>query len=49
MIAKLRAYVTGRGTGTVVHECRQCGETLSADAEGCPYCGPGADVVSYEI
>jgi rubrerythrin len=33
----------------VVRECRRCGETVSAEDENCPYCGPGVRLVEYEI
>jgi rubrerythrin len=30
-----------------VHECRDCGTTLSDPDESCPYCGP-TDVVTFD-
>lgn len=37
-----------RDDATVIHECRNCGTTLSAVDEQCPDCG-NDEVVTYEI
>ncbi|GAB3664525.1 hypothetical protein [Halopiger thermotolerans] len=33
---------------TVLHECRNCGTNVSAEATTCPACG-GDDIVTYTI
>ncbi|AEH37665.1 hypothetical protein [Halopiger xanaduensis] len=37
----------GRST-TVLHECRNCGTNVDADATACPACGSD-DIVTYSI
>ncbi|MEF8780140.1 MAG: hypothetical protein V5A46_05650 [Haloferacaceae archaeon] len=37
-----------RDDATVIHECRNCGTTLSGAEEQCPECGSD-EVVTYEI
>lgn len=36
------------GTSSTLHECRDCGEKLEADADECPSCG-SAEIASYEF
>ncbi len=36
------------GVETVVHECRHCGTSTTADREVCPDCGR-VDIVRYTI
>jgi rubrerythrin len=33
----------------VVFECRRCGTPVESSEDACPYCGPGTEVVRYEI
>ncbi|WP_423751500.1 zinc-ribbon domain-containing protein [Salinirarus marinus] len=46
LLSTLRRAVEG-GSSTL-WECRNCGETLSEDAEECPSCG-AEDVACYEL
>lgn len=34
--------------GAVVHECRECGTTVSADTTQCPTCG-ASEIVEYPV
>lgn len=46
MFEPLRSLLAG--TSTVVHECRQCGQTVDPDTERCPACGADG-IASYPV
>jgi rubrerythrin len=39
----------GGASAETVLECRRCGESVSADGDGCPHCGPEAPLAEYVI
>jgi len=45
MLETLRSYLGGT---EVVHECRECGTAVDADAARCPSCGAAA-IARYEV
>jgi rubrerythrin len=46
LLRRLRRAVEGEPSTR--WECRNCGKTLSADADECPNCG-AEDIASYEL
>lgn len=48
MLEFVRPLLGVGGGRTVVYECRRCGQSLDADADRCPHCGP-TDVVRFEV
>ncbi len=35
-------------SGEIIYECRNCGETVSADTDDCPACG-STEIASYRL